>query len=76
MRAEMTADLKPISATEWDVKFKRFGWSLAGVPLKSTDTSGYTGTWTTSFVDEDTRVMRTKRADGEGGEFVFVLRRR
>ena len=75
-RAEMTADLKPISATEWDVKFKRFGWSLAGVPLKSTDTSGYTGTWTTSFVDEDTRVMRTKRADGEGGEFVFVLKRR
>jgi pimeloyl-ACP methyl ester carboxylesterase len=75
VRAELLADVSVVAPDAWDVAFNSFTLSAARLPLRRKSASGYTGTWTHTYLDDDTRVMRTRRADG-GGEFLFVLRRK
>ena len=74
--AELTAGIRIDGTPEdaWDVAFERFEVRGAGLPLRRRSVEGG-GQWTHTYLDADTRVMRTKRKGG-GGEFLFVLRRR
>lgn len=81
LRAELDADIRPAAAADanavaaWDVKFSRLTLRAGALlPLRARSAEGYAGCWTHTYLDEDTRVMRTRRLEG-GGEWVYVLRR-
>jgi len=74
-RAELTATIRPQSADSSAVEFRSFAVRAAGLRLRERSAEGYVGEWTHTYLDTNTRVMRTRR-NGGGGEFLFVLRRR
>lgn len=77
LRAELRAAVAPTEDGEaWEVAFRSFTFSAAAgrLPLRARETSGYEGVWRHSYVDADTRVMRTRKK-GADDEWVFVLRR-
>ena len=74
VRGQLDAEFTPVDAFTWAVTFTRFTVSAFRLPLRSR-AAEYQGEWTHTYVDANTRIMRTKRAAG-GGEFLFVLRRR
>lgn len=75
LRGQLRASFTVASPTTWDVSFRRFTLSaLTLVPFRWRKAE-YRGVWTHTYLDSDTRVMRTRR-EGGGGEFYFVLRRR
>ena len=74
VRGQLLASFTAVDTQSWAVTFKKFTVSVLRVPLRWRAAS-YQGTWTHTYVDADTRIMRTARATG-GGEFLFILRRR
>jgi pimeloyl-ACP methyl ester carboxylesterase len=81
--AELLAEVEPEGETTWRVRFDTFALAVAGQPLRRKGTSGYTGMWTHTYLDGDTRVMRTpprqpnKAEESQEEELAhtFVLRR-
>jgi len=87
IRAELSATIRPQGADSSAVEFRRFAVRAAGLRLRDRSAEGYVGEWTHTYLDSNTRVMRTRREGGGGGgeggggedrkgEFLFVLRRR
>lgn len=78
LQAEMRANVEaePDGVT-WKVAFEDFGWSLLGgrVPLRRRKLPpGSGGVWRTTYLDADTRILRTQSSRG-GPPTVYVLRR-
>lgn len=74
VRGQLLASFTAVDMRTWSVEFKKFTVSVLRVPLRWRAAS-YQGTWTHTYVDANTRIMRTARASG-GGDFLFILRRR
>ena len=74
LRGELKVDVTAAGPSSWDVSFDCFTVSLLRrLPLRSRP-AAYQGTWSHTYVDADTRVMRTAKKGG--GQFLFILRRR
>ena len=58
----------------WAVRFDHFALKVLRVPVLRRS-AAYEGTWTHTYVDATTRIMRTQRAGAEGAGFMFILRR-
>ena len=75
LRGELRVDVSATSPSTWAVRFDRFTLKVLRVPVRWRS-AAYEGTWTHTYVDADTRIMRAQRAGGEGAGFMFILRRR
>ena len=75
VRGELRAKFAVSGPQTWAVSFRRFTLkALLWLPVRWRRAE-YEGSWTHTYLDGNTRLMRTRRAGG-GGEFLFVLRRR
>lgn len=75
LRGELRVDVSATSPSTWTVRFDHFALKVLRVPVIRRS-AAYEGTWTHTYVDATTRIMRTQRAGAEGAGFMFILRRR
>ena len=78
LQAEMSASIEPQDdGITWRVSFEEFAWSLFYGRLtlrKRSLPEGSGGTWKTTYLDADTRVLRSENNRG-GAPTVYLLRR-
>lgn len=61
------------AATGWKVDFDDISIFVGGVKLFSKKFSDTSRIWKTTYVDDDTRIVRAGRTGIEGDEFVFYM---
>ena len=78
LQAEMTASVDALDdGITWSVNFEELSWSLLGgrVPLRKRRLPSESGgTWRTTYLDADTRILRSQNNMG-GPPTVYVLRK-